>query len=466
MRTTASNWRFQSIATGSALLICASVNAFAGFVANDLVVSRIQYDGNTFGNTGTYPTIFSDPAVSGVQGSVHLDQFSIVPGSPLANSLALTGITSSFSSKSEGAVMRSVDGHVLSYTGYIAPVGAGSVSNSYTTGANIPGNTAALFDRGVALINADGAMSATPQTNSYSGDNPRAAVSINGGQFFTVGNSDSTQPAGNTIGARYGTPGSNVSTQLGFFTAPSIPNQKPSNLVKDNNWRGIGIYNGNLYVSKGSGGNGINGIFQVGSGLSGNPGQDITELPGFPTTPAASTTYFPFGFFFANPNTLYVADEGPGSLAADPIAGLEKWVLTGGMWQLAYTVQNGLNLDGAQTLAGYPVPTYTTGLRNLAGQVNPDGTVSIYAITAQYSSISGGEPDPTQLVAVSDPIAATSLSSSEAFTLLQTSPAGSVYRGVSLAPTPAPEPSTLLLFCGGVAAVAFFRRKATGRCAC
>jgi hypothetical protein len=31
--------------------------------------------------------------------------------------------------------------------------------------------------------------------------------------------------------------------------------------VKDSNFRGIGIFNGHLYVSKGSGGNGDDGVF-------------------------------------------------------------------------------------------------------------------------------------------------------------------------------------------------------------
>ena len=49
------------------------------------------------------------------------------------------------------------------------------------------------------------------------------------------------------------------------------------------------------------------------------------------------------------------------------------------------------------------------GLRNLTGKDNADGTVTIYAITAQTNTVSGGEPDPTKLVAVNDEIAATQL---------------------------------------------------------
>jgi len=404
------------------------------FVAGDLVVSRVEYTGD--------PTIFNNPSISGIQGAVYLDQYTPAAGSARVSTLALptgsSGISTSFSSKSEGALTRSVDGQFLTYMGYQAQVGLQGVSNSYTPGANIAGNTNPTYNRNVALISAGGSVSLTPEANAFSGDNPRAVVTVNGNQFYMAGNSDSTQPAGGTIGARYGTPGSSASIQLGSYQ--SIYDTS----VKDNNWRGIGIYNGNLYVSKGSGSNGVNGVFQVGAGIPVTGGQTITELPGFPTDKASATSYFPFGFWFANATTLYVADEGPGTTTADPLAGLQKWSLAGGVWHLDYTLQNGLNLDIAQTVAGYPVQTYTTGLRNMTGTVNADGTVSVYAITAQYSSISGGEPDPTRLVGISDLLSATILPGSEEFATLQDSGAGEVFRGVAFAPTSAPEPATAL----------------------
>jgi hypothetical protein len=150
----------------------------------------------------------------------------------------------------------------------------------------------------------------------------------------------------------------------------------------------------------------------------------------------------PFAFFFANPTTVYVADEGSsGNPDEVPLAGLQKWKLIGGKWTMLYTIQNGLDLGVPQNVPGYvdyntgdPVPTTTTGLRNLTGIVKPDGTVTIYAITAQSSSISGGEPDPDRLVAVSDPIDATTLPRSDQFITLQESGAGQVFRGVAFAP--------------------------------
>ena len=107
-----------------------------------------------------------------------------------------------------------------------------------------------------------------------------------------------------------------------------------------------------------------------------------------------------------------------------------------GTWQLLYTITNGLNLYQPQTINGYPVPTYPTGIRNMAGSVNGDGTVTLYAITAQYSTISGGEPDPTSLVGITDSLAATTLPANEQFVTLQNSGTPEVFRGVAFVPNP------------------------------
>jgi hypothetical protein len=423
-----------------------------------LALSRVRYDGNTFGNTQDYPFIFSDPTVSGIQGSIFVD---MVPASPNASplrTLSLTGITTSFSSKSEGALMLSQDKQLLTYMGYAGPVGAGGVSNSYDTAANLAGNTNPLFDREVALIAADGSVSLTVESNAYSGDNPRAAITVDGTQFYMAGNADSTiandgSGPGTTIGARYGTPGSPVSIELGAYFASDRPDESAKQHVKDSNFRAVGIFGGNLYVAKGSGGNGDDGVFQVqngtGEGLPLGTGNTIVPLFSAPATDPVSkapSPYTPFGFWFADPTTLYVADEGyanvdaDGNLIPDPLAGIEKWSLVGGAWQLDYTLTAGLDLYQPRIVPDYPVATYTTGLRNMTGTVNEDGTVTLYAITAQFSSVSGGEPDPTRLVTVRDRLSAMSAPAAShddglgTFATLQVSKAGEVIRGVALAP--------------------------------
>lgn len=435
------------------------------FVPGVLEVSRVAYDGNTFGSSETYPFIFNDPNVTGVQGSIHVDQYLTLPGLPIINTFPLSGLTTSFSSKSEGALMLSTNGSFLTYMGYVGPIGAEGVSNSYTTGpgTNLQPPVLPAYDRAVALIGANGKVTVQNESNAYSGDNPRAAITVDGTQLYMAGNSDSTTyttgcPAGETtcgpgltIGARYGTPGSNTSIQLGNYVATdrnSGSNKESAKQhIKDNNFRGIGIFNGNLYVSKGSGGNGDDGLFQVqngtGNGLPTGTGNTIVELFGSPATDSSGnpSPYTPFGFFFANATTLYVADEGLATDASgnllptpDPLAGLEKWSLVNGTWQLVYTLQNGLDLNHLETIEGYPVQSATTGLRNMTGVINPDGTVTIYAITGQFSSISGGEPDPTKLVVITDRIQATKPSYDEEFVTLKVSRPSEVFRGVAFVP--------------------------------
>ena len=73
-------------------------------------------------------------------------------------------------------------------------------------------------------------------------------------------------------------------TQVGYTAA-----DKPG---KDSNFRGLTIFNNTMYVTKGSGGNGINAVYQVGNaGVLPTPTDvktaPITVLPGFPTTLAS-----------------------------------------------------------------------------------------------------------------------------------------------------------------------------------
>jgi len=378
-----------------------------------LVVSRIQYVTDLTPRPEGFPLIFNDANVSGVTGNIFLDYIRPFPGAhPLSVSLTAAAaaqhqpaITTSFSSKSEGALTLSVDGRFLTYMGYNAGTGLEGVSNSETTNpaAQITGAAGPFYDRAVAMIDAHGNVTVTPENFAYSGDNPRAAVTVDGTQFYMAGNSDSTENKtspvtgpGLTIGARFGAPGSPSSIQLGVYVATDRPDESTKQHVKDNNFRGIGIFrdaNGvpNLYVAKGSGGNGDDGIFQVeagtADGLPVGTGNTIIQLIGTQATnpgTGASSPLTPFGFFFANPTTLYVADEGNATigtdaqgnpiLVSDPLAGLQKWSLVNKVWQLEYVLQDGLDLNVKQNVPGYPVPTYTTGLRNITGRVNNDGT--------------------------------------------------------------------------------------------
>ncbi len=182
-------------------------------------------------------------------------------------------------------------------------------------------------------------------------------------------------------------------------------------------------------------------------------------LKGFPATLDSTTNFFPFGIWFADDHTLYVAQEGNGDntfdavsgkytvAAAQTIAGLQKWVFDGtaGAWKLAYTLSAGLDLGFPYTIAGYPTGNNTAqkkplpwapatdGLRNITGRVNHDGTATIYAITSTVSGNGDQGADPNKLVVITDRLAATT-PGSETFASLRSAGFGEVLRGVSFTP--------------------------------
>jgi hypothetical protein len=104
-------------------------------------------------------------------------------------------------------------------------------------------------------------------------------------------------------------------------------------------------------------------------------------------------------------------------------------------WSLAYTLYNGLNLvlnsdcdPNSPTAAGSQ--NAATGLYGLAGVVN-NGVATLYVTT--YAS---NDLVVTYLYGITDTLATTTMTSpGTTFTLLDTAPAGSLFRGVSLAPT-------------------------------
>jgi hypothetical protein len=336
--------------------------------------------------------------------------------------------------------------------------------------------------------------------NAYSGNNGRAVVFDNAtNQYFLVGNAGNgsgTQPTfivNNTgvqiakpggsadttvVGIQQGTPGQANGFQFGFSVAQTnpatgLPYGAADKSGKDDNFRGATIFNNTLYVTKGSGSNGINTVYQVGTGgslptLANASVIPITILPGFPTGLAnAAGASNPFGIWFADTNTVYVADEGDGTLAnaaTSKVAGLQKWSLVKGVWQLDYVLQNGLGLGVSYGVPGYPTSLNpeTDGLRNITGKVNSDGTVTIYGITSTVSLNGDQGADPNKLLAITDVLSNLTASgaASEQFITLDTAGSGEVLRGIAFAPTAAtPEPSTLALLAEGLAFLAVFTKR-------
>ena len=510
------------------------------FIPGNLVVSRSVYDNKasnvvvgtilppncaaTTGgcgapsgapNDGTYPAVWNNDiydASFGITSRIFLDEMTPfgwvidtlpVPSDPTQRGRSADHLVTSFSSKSELALNLSNDGRFITFMGYVAPIDTVDVSNSNTPGAVDPTNPVGTeFTRAVAQVDADGAFQFT-ETNAYSGNNGRAAIQSDSrgvDLIYTVGNAGNganPQPNGIILGA-----GAQILSPAGAPQAAQVPGvptpvasfsvtelgAKADKIGKDDNYRGLTIFNDVLYFTKGSGSNGVNTVYFVdttggacpkGVGLPA-PGAKLPAAPltftaanlqtaglpdnvcilaGFPQTPnkSATVTAFPFGIWFADARTLYVADEGDGDTsgadlythaAAQTTAGLQKWVFNSatGAWTFAYTLTNGLNLGQAYDVRGYPsgvnpgtglpwAPA-TDGLRNITGQAGRDGVATIWAITSTISGNGDVGADPNRLVAIRDAIANTDAGAAgkQRFFTLRTAEFAEVLRGVSFTP--------------------------------
>jgi hypothetical protein len=540
MKVRASHFVLLGVAAGSLSSFAQSTPA-AKLYPNNLVVSRSVYDnraanvtvgqilppncasttagcpsGTGATNNGSYPYVFNnvlyDPAF-GVSSQIYLDQLNLaggaintiaVPSNVTTGPDAADHLVTSFSSKSELGLHLSTSGDYLTFMGYVAPVDTIDVSNSNTPAAIDPTNPDGQTPtyRAVAAIGLDGRFHFA-ETNAYSGNNGRQAIlndTYGNLSVYTAGNAgNGANPQPNNVvlgaGAQFitgvvlpeasQTPG--TPTPLGSFSIAAL-GDKADKIGKDDNFRGMTIFNNVVYYTKGSGGNGVNTVYFVdttgtacpsGVGVPAAGAKLPTEpetydpaklasaglptnmcvLAGFPTTPAktASPVSYPFGIWFANATTLYVADEGDGytggtdlytHASAQTTAGLQKWVYSASTkaWKLAYTMQNGLNLGHAYTVTNYPTGNNTAtnlpwapatdGLRNITGIVGPDGLVAIYATTSTISGNGDTGADPNKLVVAVDYLQNTDPSIGASLPLFDIKDAhfGEVLRGVSFTP--------------------------------
>jgi hypothetical protein len=452
---------------------------------------------------GTFPGVFNNSSADGhfgITSPIFLDD--LTTDGHLVGSLPIPTdqIVTSFSSKSELALNRSVDGHSITFMGYVGGPGFPTAPNIFdVSNGNTPGvidtTNAAVgqYYRAVAEVDAAGHLMVT-DGNAYSGDNGRAAIKGHG-LYYMVGNDNSgnlskkqvtTTIIGEELvhsnGVELLVPGATAPVppgiaKIGDFEITQVI--EPSTGLayvadkagKDDNFRGITIFHDTLYVTKGSGGNGINTVYQVGAAGTLPSGNEtalatvpITILPGLPHTLASGVSStgvptpiaFPFGIWFANDTTLYICDEGDGTLVSPPVngnvadatslasAGIQKWSLVNGSWQMDYVLQDGLDIGVPYSVPNYPadLSPATGGCRGLTGRVGEEGAVTLYAVTSTVSNSGDQGADPNKLVKVSDRLDAMSSPSGKGqrrfghFVTLRAAKAGEVFRGVAFAPAP------------------------------
>jgi hypothetical protein len=313
----------------------------------------------------------------------------------IAMPIAATGANLPYAAsgtQSEQHITLSGDGTVLTLGGYNATPGTASPANSTTSrilgviplSTGTPDTSIAITDFGTGTNN-----------------NLRSVVSPDGVQFYgTTANA----------GTRYvDSPSATTSTQINSVNA-----------------RNANVFNGQLYVSSGSGTNTTRGVNVVGSGLPTAAGQTMTRLPGMTDAATASS----WDFFFADDHTVYVVDDS----SSGTVGGLQKWKLSDdtGQWSQVYRVFG----DG----------TASFGLRSIAGYV--DGGNAVLFVTNNQTT--------TRVLTMTDPIANTALAAGQVFTGIYTAPTNTQVRGVEYIPIPEPGTMTLML---GAGAMLIVRRR-------
>ena len=381
-------------------------------------------------------------------------------------------VVTSFSSKSELGlhIARDWRGPHVVFVAYAgAGVGAIDVSNSDAVAGQDPTNAVTFafglnyaFSRTIVSMDEDGDLFYTPTIN-YGGNNGRSALLGPNGLYYSVGNANNGNAA--TFGPSNGT-NPDVTETTGLEVVRPIDAHWPSVTIpagnsaevdpllqfkfttkadkpgKDDNYRGVTEYGGALYFTKGSGSNGVDTVYTVDSlpTLDNAATTTINIVPGFPTDSAKASggDFTPFAVFFANPTTMYVTDEGSGNATdAASHAGLQKWSLVDGVWQLDYVLTQGLIGVVDTDLTGYDgqYPDVTTvGLRNLTGVVHGDGKVTLWATTSTSSTSGDQGADPNKVVRITDDLEATTLTAKveeESCKTIAGPTYGKVYRGVA-----------------------------------
>ncbi|MDR3537262.1 MAG: Hint domain-containing protein [Acetobacteraceae bacterium] len=415
-----------------------TTGTLTAFTAGDLVISVV----GDVENTGTLtldqasPIYLEELTASGtVVGDMILPQATVV-----VNGVTEYAISGEYGSASEGSLQLSGDGQSLVIVGYGVNADAFNTGTVYGTSAlgqttSVPGGTITAVPRVIADISYNGTVdTSTALYNVFNTNNPRSVATYDGTTFYLAGQGvkgDSTQ------GVFYAHDGASSATAIDTST----------------DTRFATIYNGELYVSRDStqSASGTNiatygttlpttrtspsVLTGIGESITLTAAQDNTVNAGAVGT---SVHLSPENFFFADADTLYVADGGVPKNGGIGDGGLQKWVFNGTTWTLEYTLSLGLNLVNSTTAT-----SGTTGLIGLTGTV-VGGVVELYATNETV-----GELDQTYLYGITDTLSATT-GAGESFTVLETAAPDTIIRGISFAPSAAAATTSVTSVTSGV----------------
>jgi hypothetical protein len=437
----------------------ARAQSISSFIPGDIVIA---VEGNGSG-TGSYTDNQAAPLTLyeyGATGTGFVGSFEL----PQTASGANFPVSGEYGSSSEGTLQLSGNGKYLTIAGYGVNANAFNADpGKYSsTGNPALGQSGSLTGQGytpvprvVALIGQNGSVnSSTALYNVFDQNNPRSVYTVNGKSFYVSGQGNYPDATG---GVFYATLGSQTATSITGADAGSGTSQDT---------REVQVYDGQLYVSSDSKKGSTNRDYIGTLGSQGslptseaNGGAGPAMLPGFGnsggtgkiTVTAANANNVnagligknetvnlsPENYFFANPDTLYVADSGsPKNTSANsPLGdgGLQKWTFSGGTWTLDYTISAGLNLVPNSDSSG------TTGLYGLTGEDVTIGGVEEVELFATNYTI--GDTDPTFLYGVTDVLGDMTAQAGETFVQLEKAPDDANFKGVAFAPA-APELST------------------------
>lgn len=336
-----------------AAALAGSALAQSPFMPGNLVVVRMGDGAASLNNSAT--AVFLDEYTPG--GA--LVQTIAMPTSAVGTNLPLTN---SGTATSEGFLSLSQDGNYLISAGYSAVPGTPTIAT--TTSITVP--------RVIAVTNLAGIVdTSTALDNVFTAGNIRSATSTNGVDLWASGSNSAV-----------------VYTTLGSTSGVSVNGQPLNSRV-------VGTYLGQLYVTSASGQ--FHGVAQVGSGQPTTGGNFGTILPGFPTSAGPSN----YDFYFADPTTLYVADDRTVANGG----GIQKWTESGGTWTLQYTL----------------APTGFSGCRAVHGIVQ-GGVLTLFATT-------GSPTNGNAIVSVVDN------GPTSAFSVVATAATNTVFRGLRVVPS-------------------------------